>query len=140
MDVDVHLNTLLETFFQDKPTDIHLVKIFFDYIKNLKEPKPHLIFDSFKRIKGVKDLSDEQLLYIISLFCNINPPLLESRYEILIEKNEQEEFYDISKTELRDILNTGYFIHPESGEKIYNYKDYVFVYFVPGKYFYANEQ
>jgi len=98
-----------------------------DYLSSrLANPPRHITNALLQQIAGSR-YSSAEILIAVQYVCGDRVHLLEPRFELI----EDDQAYDIAKSELRLAHKTGQLVHPETGELIDNFEDKVFIYFEP---------
>jgi hypothetical protein len=100
----------------------------FDYLlKNNHKSLSHITYGSLRKIAGVSN-DDQNILMAIQYLCGDKTHLLEAKFELI---DDEENYFDISNSELNKAHKTGQLLHPQTGELISNFKEKVFMYFQP---------
>lgn len=96
-----------------------------DYIFSVPcDQLAYLTYGTFRSITQNK-YSNQELLPAIQYLHGDVMKVLEVKFEYI----EDGEDYPLNKGEVANAEETGYLIHPETGEEIANFRDKVFVYF-----------
>ncbi|QKV19476.1 hypothetical protein [Oricola thermophila] len=101
-----------------------------EYFENL--PPKELNFLTFRTLRTAanRDSIDDELLFAINILSNSNPPLLEL-HTLFIDENDEE--FEIDPKEIGEAKKTGIFIHPDTGEPVNDYENYIIPFFSPTK-------
>ena len=99
-----------------------------DFVSSLSEKhRSFLTYESF--IKGLDNQFDRRRIFDAVTF------LASSRIEALDTKgmfvDDCEHEYELSRYDLWNVLNTGTFVHPDTGNVVQDAKNRVFLFFVP---------
>lgn len=99
-----------------------------DFVAKL--PADHsrmLTFKTITHITGKKSVDDD-LLAAINILASTRIAALDAHAMLVDDDNEE---HEIEPSELASAQATGTLIHPETGEKVSDYEEKVFPFFVP---------
>ncbi len=85
-----------------------------------------ITYASLRKITGDK-YANEDLMMAIQYLCGDRVQLLDVKFKLI----ENDNFFDISNSELKEARETGELVHPETGELIKDYEEKVYIYFQP---------
>ncbi len=108
-----------------------------DFLLKEHSQLEYIVFDSFRSIQGLEAIPEDELLFITQVFCNMNPSLLESMYQLNMEDGSDP--ISLQKEDVRNALSSGVLINPETGLEVENFEDFVYMYFTLGKFFTQND-
>jgi hypothetical protein len=98
-----------------------------EYLICLNTSNPlHLTFGGLRNSAGLK-FSDSEFLLAIQYLCGDRTHLLDIGFELI----EGGEYIEIPDCELNNARQTGFLVHPETGEVINDFEDKVYMYFQP---------
>ncbi len=109
-----------------KPQSLICIKIL-DYLLRIRSNNSfHITYGSLQRAIEVA-YEERELLKAIQYLCGERTHLLEARFELI----DNDDYFDISNSELTNARQTGQLIHPENGEIVSDFEDKVVMYFQP---------
>lgn len=90
----------------------------------------HITYGSLRKVIDT-NFDEAHFLTSIQYLCGDRTSLLEMRFELFIE--ERDEVFEVSKSEINCASKTGFLIHPETGIRVEDFRDKIFVFFAPGQ-------
>ena len=101
-----------------------------DYLlSSLDRNLSHITYGNLRKVVG-KSYDDKEILSAVQYLCGDKLHLLDTKFELI----EDENFIDVSKSDMHSATATGKLCHPETGELISNFEERVFIYFQPGSF------
>ena len=95
------------------------------------ERPAHLSYRSIASAAGFPDVTEE-LVRALEFLCHENVRFLNQKYEFIEEGDETVE-EEISLDELIRAYSEGFLAHPKGGYRVQDFRNKVFVFFVPGE-------
>jgi hypothetical protein len=107
------------------------VSIFNFLISDKSGENLHLTFGLLKQVVNnyieKNYFEDREIIQAINYCSGSDISLLNVNFELI----EGENVYQLDKSEVSEANKTGELIHPETGEKVDDFQDKVFIYFTP---------
>lgn len=102
----------------------------FNYLLSLASQNYfHLTYGSLRSVIG-GNYEDCMILTSIQYLCGERTHLLNTNFELI---DEDANYFDVTDIELKTAQETGQFIHPETGEIINDFENYIYIYFQPSQ-------
>lgn len=126
MNLFQELETLINVDFGSEPNLKSACLNIFNYIvKSQTNDLMHISFANISKISN-KNLETEEILKIANYFVGDRVHLLEEAFEFI---DDNEDSFDVNKKSLREALDSGSFLHPDTLEPVSDFPSKVFIYF-----------